>query len=71
MTALEEEILKLPRLQKISLMEQLWVNLSQKGEQFELPEWHAAQLQETEQQLKDGKEHFENWAEAKQKLRNA
>ena len=71
MTALEQEILQLPRLQKISLMEQLWVNLSQQSDQFELPEWHATQLKETEQQLKDGKEHFENWAEARQKLRNA
>jgi hypothetical protein len=71
MTALEEEILKLPRLEKISLMEQLWVNLSQKAERFEIPDWHRTQLEETEQRLKNGEEQFEDWTEAKQKLRDA
>ena len=71
MTALEEEVLKLPRLKKISLMEQLWENLSQENDSLELPKWHDAQLEETEQRLEEGKEHFEDWAEAKQKLRDA
>ena len=71
MTALEEEILKLPRLEKISLMEQLWVDLSQQAERFEIPDWHATQLEETEQRLKNGDEQFEDWTEVKQKLRDA
>ena len=71
MTALEEEILKLPRLEKISLMEQLWVDLSQKAERFDVPAWHATQLEETEQRLKNGEEHFEDWSEAQRKLRKA
>lgn len=71
MDTLEEQILKLPKLQKISLMEKIWVDLSQEGDQFESPAWHARELDETERRVKDGKEHFEDWSEAKRKLRES
>ena len=35
MTALEKEILNLPRLQKISIMEQIWADLSKEEEEEE------------------------------------
>ena len=68
MTALEEE---LPRLPKISLMEQLSMDFSQKDECFQVTTWHTTQLKETEQKLKNGEEHFEDWSEAQRKLRKA
>jgi hypothetical protein len=71
MATLEEQILKLPRLQKISLMEKIWADLCQEGEQFEPPAWHAHELEETERRIEEGKEHFEDWSEAKRKLRES
>lgn len=71
MTALEEQILKLPKAQKISLMESLWSDLSQGVEAFEVPDWHLKALDETEKRIEEGKEQFEDWAEVKRKLRDA
>lgn len=65
---LEEQILKLPKLQKISLMETIWADLSQPGELFEPPAWHAQELEETASRIEEGKEHFEDWSEAKRRL---
>ena len=71
MTALEKQILDLPKLQKISMMEKLWADLSKEEDRFEVPEWHARELEKTEQRLAEGKEQFEDWTEAKRKLRNS
>ena len=68
MTTLEAEIRKLPRLQKISLMEQIWDDLSHDAEDFALPEWHGEELLATERALSEGKEHFEDWLEVKKRL---
>jgi hypothetical protein len=71
MTTLEEQVMKLPKLQKVSLMEKIWADFSQEGDSFEPPEWHARELEETERRLEEGKEHFEDWNEAKRKLRES
>ncbi len=71
MPTLEEEILKLPKLQKISLMEKLWTDLSQANDQFGSPAWHSLELEETERRVEEGKEHFEDWSEAKRRLRES
>lgn len=68
MTALEEQILKLPKLQKISIMERIWEDLSQNPEQFEIPEWHKGELERAEKGLAEGKEKFEDWDEVKKRL---
>ncbi|MEX0289343.1 MAG: addiction module protein, partial [Flavobacteriaceae bacterium] len=69
MTALEEEILKLPKLQKISIMERIWADLSQDEEQIEIPSWHHEELERAEKGLSEGKEKFEDWDEVKKRLR--
>jgi len=71
MATLEEEILKLPKLQKISIMEKLWADLSQEGDQYEPPTWHSHELEETERRVEKGKESFEDWSEAKRRLRES
>ncbi|MGC9452900.1 MAG: addiction module protein [Oceanipulchritudo sp.] len=69
MTALEEQILKLPKLQKISIMERIWADLIQDAEQVELPDWHRKELERAEQGLAEGKENFQDWDDVKNRLR--
>lgn len=71
MATLEEQVMKLPRLQKIRMMEKIWANLSQESYQLEPPAWHARELEETERRVEEGKEHFEDWSEAKRRLRES
>jgi hypothetical protein len=71
MTALEKEILGLPKLQKISIMEQIWVDLLKEEETVELPEWHLEELAKTEKSIQEGKEHFQDWEVAKKAIREA
>jgi len=71
MTALEKEIQNLPKLQKISLMEQIWADLSKDEASLEVPEWHLEELERTEKRIKEGKEHFIDWESAKEAIRNA
>lgn len=71
MTALEEQISKLSKLQKISIMEKIWSDLSEDAKEFEIPEWHERELEQTEQRLAEGKERFEDWAEVKRRLRDS
>ncbi|MEX2607146.1 MAG: addiction module protein [Kiritimatiellia bacterium] len=69
MTTIEAEVMKLPKLQKVSLMERIWADFCQEENSFEPPEWHALELEETERLLEEGKEHFEDWSDAKKRLR--
>jgi len=71
MTALEKEILGLPKLQKIRIMEQIWADLLKEEESIEIPEWHLSELEETEKGIAEGKEHFQDWEAAKQAIRDA
>lgn len=71
MTALEKEIQSLPKLQKISIMEQIWADLTKEEERMEVPEWHLKELKETETRIEAGKEHFDDWEVAKQAIREA
>jgi len=71
MTALEKEILGLPKLQKISIMEQIWIDLLKEEENIEMPEWHLEELAKTEKSILEGKEHFQDWEAAKKAIREA
>lgn len=71
MTALEKEILGLPKLEKISIMEQIWVDLLKDEEHLEIPEWHLEELAKTEKSIQEGKEHFQDWEVAKKAIREA
>ncbi|MFO1475245.1 MAG: addiction module protein [Verrucomicrobiota bacterium] len=65
----ELEIQRLPRLEKLRLMEALWADLSRNDAEFESPAWHAAALQETAKRLSRGAEKVVPWENAKEKLR--
>lgn len=67
--SVNELVMQLPRREKLLLMESLWVDLNQAGEEVESPGWHEAVLQETERRLAAGEEEILNWEEAKRRLR--
>ena len=64
-----EAVRKLPRVQKLRLMETLWEELSRPDTDFESPAWHGEELAETERRLAEGKEQILDWETAKKKLR--
>lgn len=70
MTAIEiEEVRKLPRSEKLQMMETLWEDLSQSDVALESPDWHRQALEKTEQRMDSGCETVLDWSEAKQNLR--
>ena len=71
MLALEKEIQNLSKIEKISIMEKIWADLTKNEESIEIPNWHIQTLEETENRIKEGKEHFLDWESAKEAIRNA
>jgi hypothetical protein len=67
--SVEELVMRLPRLEKLRLMESLWADLSRTGDEVESPAWHEVVLRETEQRLASGEEEVIDWKEAKLRLR--
>lgn len=63
------EISHLSKEEKLRVMEALWEDLSQDGEQVESPDWHQKALQETESRLSSGQEKTVSWQDAKMELR--
>ena len=63
------DIQKLPRLEKVKLMEALWADLSQDDSAVESPAWHVQELQKTEERYLAGKEKVLDWNQAKKDLR--
>lgn len=63
------DIQKLPRLEKVKLMEALWAALSQDDNAVESPAWHVQELQKTEERYLAGKEEMLDWTQAKKDLR--
>ena len=66
--SVEEIALGLPRLEKLRLMEALWVDLNGQPEKIESPAWHEAALKETELRVAQGKELIIEWTDAKKQL---
>jgi hypothetical protein len=64
-----EAVRKLPRTEKLRLMETLWEELSRSETEFESPAWHGKELAETERRLAEGKEQVLDWDTAKKRLR--
>ena len=62
-----EQILQLPKEEKLRVMEALWEDLSAK-DAFESPSWHGEKLRETQERLDLGQEEVVNWEEAKNRL---
>jgi len=70
MTAIEiENVRKLPRREKLMMMETLWADLSRTDDEIESPDWHRQVLEETRQKMNAGQESVIDWSEAKEKLR--
>lgn len=63
------EIQRMPRQEKLKLMEALWADLSQDETQLESPAWHANALHETSERRAHGEETLLDWDQAKAKLR--
>ena len=66
---LVQQVLELPRSEKLKLMEKIWGSLSQDSD-FPSPEWHNSALSETAERYAAGKEEALDWADAKEKLRS-
>jgi Putative addiction module component len=64
-----EAVRKLPRNEKLKLMETLWEDLSRPDSDYDSPAWHGKQLAETERRLATGREQTMEWETAKKKLR--
>ena len=67
--SVQELALRLPRVEKLRLMEALWDDLSHEGEEVDSPSWHEAVLKETEQRVASGEETPLDWVAAKRHLR--
>jgi hypothetical protein len=63
------EIQRMPRQEKLRLMEMLWADLSRDETEFESPAWHADALRETSERRARGEDALLDWEEAKAKLR--
>jgi len=64
---IQEQVLQLPKNEKIIMMEALWTDLS--CQPFDPPAWHMDVLKDTEKAIAEGKEQFIDWDEAKKLLR--
>ncbi|MEE9367561.1 MAG: addiction module protein [Pontiella sp.] len=70
MTTVEmENVLNMPRREKLQMMEMLWEDLSRKATEQETPDWHRQALREAEKRVQSGRETVMDWTDAKQKLR--
>ena len=63
------EIQRMPRQEKLKLMETLWADLNREDAEFESPAWHADALRETSERRVRGEETLLDWEQAKTKLR--
>lgn len=57
------------RLEKIQAMEEIWQDLTHSKDHFEPPSWHESELQERANRVKEGKESYIPWEQAKRMLR--
>lgn len=60
---------KMSREDKLRALEAIGADLASDDEGFESPAWHAAELRETEQRVKEGKATFSDWEQAKERIR--
>ena len=67
--SVQELAMRLPRVEKLRLMEALWDDLSHEGAEVDSPSWHEAVLRETEQRIASGEETPMEWDAAKRHLR--
>lgn len=56
---------------KISTMELLWDDICHNAPDFSSPSWHEDILKEREEKIKQGKDKFIDWSEAKKDIWNS
>ncbi|ETR67606.1 acyl-protein synthetase [Candidatus Magnetomorum sp. HK-1] len=66
-----QNIISLPKIEKLLIMEYLWQDLFEKNNTFDSPDWHKKALAETEKRVMEGKEEIINWTDAKRRLRKS
>lgn len=64
-----QSIHKLPKIEKIKVMEFLWEELTIDDKEYTSPEWHKDELKETEKRMAEGREKIIDWSDAKRLLR--
>jgi hypothetical protein len=64
-----QAVQRLPRNEKLKLMEALWEDLSRSDRDLDSPAWHADELAATEGRLGRGQEQALEWESAKKALR--
>lgn len=57
--------------EKLRTMELLWDDICRNIPEFPSPAWHEKLLKEREQQVREGKDKFINWEQAKKEIWNA
>lgn len=53
---------------KLETMEALWEDLRKNADSLASPDWHKKILKDREQAIKEGKDTFLDWKEAKKKM---
>lgn len=64
------DLRKLPRAEKLRIIEELWDDLSADEASLDSPAWHEAELRKTEADFAAGKAEIIDWDEAKKRLRD-
>lgn len=54
--------------EKLSLMEEIWADLSRNPDDIPVPQWHLDLLREREQLVQEGKAHYIDWETAKRQI---
>jgi hypothetical protein len=57
--------------EKLKAMEMLWDDLCRSAPDFSSPSWHEDVLKEREQRIREGKDRFVDWDQAKKDLRDS
>jgi Putative addiction module component len=65
------DLRKLPRAEKLKIIETLWSDLTSDDAAFPSPAWHEAELRKTEEEFAAGRIEALDWQEAKKKLRKS
>ncbi|MDQ3020377.1 MAG: addiction module protein [Bacteroidota bacterium] len=62
------EILSLPKDEKLELIEVLWNSLNEGIKDSEIPEWHKEVLEERLKKIENGEMEFVSWEKVKEML---
>ena len=64
-----DEIKSLPVDERLRLMEEIWESLVENEDTLESPAWHEEELRKREEIVKEGKEDYISWDQAKKELK--